>query len=113
MTHTQNHNDDAELREKLVTYRYKRSIAVKHESWRRVDALDNGLLELFHQYARAEVEAARSKDPHVCEFGHEVYSHKTADGWCCACEADQAWLNAEIERRVEQATINSNGAPAH
>lgn len=36
------------------------------------------------------VEKARSKDPFKCNFGHEVYGHKTADGYCCACEADVA-----------------------
>jgi hypothetical protein len=49
------------------------------------------------------LELARSKDPHKCEFGHEVYSHNTVDGWCCACEADQAFMEAEIEARVKEA----------
>ena len=49
------------------------------------------------------IELARSKDPHKCEFGHEVYSHNTVDGWCCACEADQAFMEAEIEARVKEA----------
>ena len=52
---------------------------------------------------KEELEKARSKDPHLCEFGHKVYSHKTVDGWCCACEADQAFMEAEIEARVKEA----------
>lgn len=49
------------------------------------------------------LENARSKEPHKCESVHEVYSHNTADGWCCACEADQAFMEAEIEARVKEA----------
>lgn len=37
----------------------------------------------------------------INEFGHEVYSHNTATGWCCACDADIAWLNSEIETKIE------------
>ena len=49
------------------------------------------------EQANAAVEKARSNDPNKCEFGHEVYSHKTADGWCCACEADIAFLEQKIK----------------
>ena len=28
-------------------------------------------------------------------------THKTLNGWCCACEADQAFMEAEIERQVK------------
>ena len=65
------------------------------------------ILPIIEAYVTTRVkealEAARSKDPHKCEFGHEVYSHKTVDGWCCACEADQAFMEAEIEARVKEA----------
>jgi len=30
-------------------------------------------------------------------------AHKTADGWCCACGADQAFMQAEIDRAVQKA----------
>ena len=43
------------------------------------------------------VENARAADPLKCEFGHEVYSHKTADGWCCACDADIAFLEGQLQ----------------
>ena len=49
------------------------------------------------------IELARSKDPNLCEYGHEVYSHNTVDGWCCACDADQAFMEAEIQERVKEA----------
>lgn len=47
------------------------------------------------------LELARSKDPHKCEFGHEVYSHNTVDGWCCACEADQAFMDGRVKEAEE------------
>ena len=52
-----------------------------------------GLMELIS----TQIEAARSKDPLKCDFGHEVYGHRTSSGWCCACEADIAWLQGETE----------------
>jgi len=55
---------------------------------------------LITQQLDKALEQARSKDPHKCEYGHEVYSHNTASGWCCACEADQAFMENEIERRI-------------
>ena len=58
------------------------------------------LLDRFAQVEREAVDNARAKDPFECEFGHKVYGHTTSYGWCCACEADQAFLEAEIEKRV-------------
>ena len=52
------------------------------------------------------LEAARSKDPHKCEFGHEVYSHNTVDGWCCACEADQAFMDERVKEAERLARID-------
>lgn len=64
---------------------------------------------------------ARKRKPFKCEFGHvqvnkckqghPIYSHDTIDGWCCACDADQAFMEAEIERRVkaELKSGNSDG----
>lgn len=58
------------------------------------------VMEWHAQQLDKALEQARSKDPHKCEYGHEVYSHNTASGWCCACEADQAFMENEIERRI-------------
>jgi hypothetical protein len=62
------------------------------------------IAEAIDTYAQAlaeeRVREARSKDPYKCEYGHEVYGHKTVDGWCCACDADQAFMEAEIENRI-------------
>lgn len=53
--------------------------------------------ELAEQ-VRLGIEASKIKEPFKCEFGHEVYGHKTVDGWCCACEADQAFMYATLEQ---------------
>lgn len=55
------------------------------------------LHRLMLKERRKAVAAAISKDPLECEYGHKVYSHKTADGWCCACDADIAFLTSQIE----------------
>lgn len=51
------------------------------------------------------INNARSKDPYKCEYGHEVYSHKTAGGWCCACDSDIAFLNGRIDEAVRRARL--------
>lgn len=56
----------------------------------------NSIVKLIAERERLAVENARANDPLKCEYGHEVFSHKTIDGWCCACEADQAFLEDEI-----------------
>lgn len=50
------------------------------------------------KYADERVEAARTKDPLKCEFGHPVESHTTADGWCCACDADVAFMEGRLRK---------------
>lgn len=57
----------------------------------------NDMMELIESHTNKAINLARANDPHKCEHGHEVYSHKTADGWCCACEADIAFLKAQQE----------------
>ena len=64
------------------------------------DSYDTRIFDLINTQKRLYAESLRSKDPHKCEFGHEVYLHKTVDGWCCACEADQAFMESEIEKRA-------------
>lgn len=43
----------------------------------------------------------------------ELYAHDTADNWCCACEADIAFLNGEkkllLERLLEQIPEKNDG----
>jgi len=60
----------------------------------------DAMLDLINTQKRLYAESLRSKDPHKCEFGHEVYFHKTVDGWCCACDADQAFMESEIEKKA-------------
>ena len=62
------------------------------------------LMNLITLHTQKKLEEAISKDPNICEFGHKVYAHNTVDGWCCACEADQAFMGAEIERAVAHLT---------
>lgn len=38
-------------------------------------------------------------DVAVEQLAADEYGHETVNGWCCACEADQAFMEAEIERR--------------
>jgi hypothetical protein len=59
-------------------------------------------IEALNQLITSEVNKARTKDPLKCEQGHPVISHNTADGWCCACEADIAFLNKEIRDHTNQ-----------
>jgi len=42
-------------------------------------------------------------DEAVEQLAADEYGHNTLNGWCCACEADQAFMEAEIERRVKLA----------
>jgi len=39
-------------------------------------------------------------DEAVEQLAADEYGHTTIDDWCCACEADQAFMEDEIERRV-------------
>lgn len=79
---------DEELAEK-VSYLIDTSFSLQPE-----------ILDLINTQKRLYAESLRSKDPHKCEFGHEVYLHKTVDGWCCACDADQAFMESEIEKKA-------------
>jgi len=83
--------DDKALREVIANTIYFNG--VKNG---QIDPEDNKavsrMFDLVKEQQRAYGEAARSNDPHLCEFGHEVYSHKTVDGYCCACEADIAFM---------------------
>ncbi len=52
-------------------------------------------------------------DAFKCEYGHPVYSHKTVDGYCCACDADIAFMDkkyteSEIQERERQARLDEN-----
>jgi len=67
----------------------------QEEAWESIE-------QLIQSEITKAVEAARANDPLTCEFGHEIYAHKSADGWCCACEADQAFMQAEITKAQEQ-----------
>ena len=70
---------------------------------KELNKIGDYLMQLIETYTNKAINNARSKDPMKCEFGHEVYAHNTADGWCCACEADIAFLNAEIKRKELEA----------
>jgi hypothetical protein len=91
---------EIELRENCTAYVNKvfNSTSLEYSDHQALD----DLFTLVTHHTDAVIEEARSKDPHVCEFGHEVFSHNTAEGWCCACDADQAFMEKEIEERVEQ-----------
>ena len=67
--------------------------------WQSRNGLVDELVMLIEAEIQEAVEAAKAKDPFKCEFGHEVYGHKTADGWCCACEADMAFLAAQLHNK--------------
>ena len=47
-------------------------------------------------YNQRKLDEAKSA-PFECEFGHKVYAHNTVDNWCCACEADQAFMQGKID----------------
>ena len=64
---------------------------------------------LTEQAVDAAVAEARSKDPFKCEFGHEVYGHKTAEGWCCACEADIAFLESALHQQQTNSQLRLEG----
>ena len=41
-----------------------------------------------------------------CEFGHDVIGHKTADGYCCACDAD---TNKQMFHSIERFHTTTGG----
>lgn len=49
------------------------------------------------------VEAAESLELEAAE----LYAHDTRDGWCCACEADQAFMEAEIAQHTARAVLEA------
>ena len=87
-------NGRDELLEKLIDE------ALNRTSWSR-KYLREMIIDIINQTCgqrvKEAIESARSKDPLKCEFGHEIVSHKTADGWCCACDADVAFLGLRVE----------------
>lgn len=98
---------DGELAQQVETI--TQAMFVTLSEWQAGVAIDwqsakvNGraeLVNLINTQKRLYAESLRSKDPHKCEFGHEVYFHKTVDGWCCACDADQAFMESEIEKKA-------------
>lgn len=38
----------------------------------------------------------------IDEYAAELYGHATLDGWCCGCDADQAFMESDIKRQVSE-----------
>lgn len=109
MTHTDN-EQSSELRKALDNLSWNKEF----KSTNTIDLpnfyimqrreLIDFILDFLARHTKEAVEAARAREPLTCEYGHEVYSHKTADGWCCACEADRAFM----EGRIREAKLTPN-----
>lgn len=63
--------------------------------------------EAHEEGVTAALDAARANDPRTCEYGHQVYAHKSAAGWCCACEGDMAFLEGRIEEAATAARLDA------
>lgn len=63
------------------------------------DKAKSKLKDLIAKERADAIINARAKDPLECEYGHKVYAHRTAEGWCCACDADIAFLEAQLNSR--------------
>lgn len=52
-------------------------------------------------------------DEAVEQLAADTYAHNSAEGWCCACEADQAFMESEILQQVtkgiESLTLDATG----
>ena len=84
--------NEQELRDRLFElWRDGRS---DNDRYNSVHAAEEWLLDWHNKQVKSE--------PNECEFGHQLYGHKTAEGWCCACEADQAFMNGNTKQAVEE-----------
>ena len=87
-----NPTNEQELRDRLFElWRDGRS---DNDRYNSVHAAEEWLLDWHNKQVKSE--------PNECEFGHQLYGHKTAEGWCCACEADQAFMNGNTKQAVEE-----------
>ena len=59
----------------------------------------------FDEFVQSSPTALKAFCDEVEQLAADEYGHVTADGWCCACDADMAFLEAELERRLSQRLI--------
>ena len=49
------------------------------------------------RFARDSHTAFKSFGDEVEQLAADEYGHRTEDGWCCACEADKAFMYSTLE----------------
>ena len=86
-------SNTSELREAIKPYCWGNALSVD----KNVDQIVQLITAHEAASVQAALDSARTNQPFKCEQGHEIYGHKTAEGWCCACEADIAVLNSMLQ----------------
>jgi hypothetical protein len=77
------------------------------DEWTELDDMST-----FAQSLKTLLDLSDEKTTALESLIVEQFSHGTVDGWCCGCEADQAFMERKIEQRSE-AFLNKARAEAY